>query len=130
MLAWKVAGAAVFGAFVLSGPLQHVGLIPVTAVGDASKAALKMARDTVIGPAWGHCHAGGGNVSNPGGGNPFVPGGGNGGNGGGGNGGGGNPPTRGNNGVGNGIDPQPPGNPPINDGPGTGPGNPGNRGGA
>jgi hypothetical protein len=36
-----VAGA--FGAFLVSGPLQHVGALPQTAFGDASKATIKMA---------------------------------------------------------------------------------------
>jgi hypothetical protein len=35
-----VAGAA-FGAFALSGPLQHYGVLPQTAVGDASKVMIK-----------------------------------------------------------------------------------------
>lgn len=36
---WVLAG--VVGAFGAAGPLQHVGAIPQTAVGDASKAAIK-----------------------------------------------------------------------------------------
>lgn len=36
---WVLAGAV--GAFVAAGPLQHVGAIPQTAIGDASKAAIK-----------------------------------------------------------------------------------------
>ena len=41
---WKlvVAGAA-FGAFAVTGPLQHFGVVPQTAVGDASKAMIKTA---------------------------------------------------------------------------------------
>jgi hypothetical protein len=39
----KFVAAAAFGAFVVSGPLQHLGVLPQTAVGDASKAAIKLA---------------------------------------------------------------------------------------
>lgn len=39
MKVWVLAG--VVGAFAAAGPLQHVGAIPQTAVGDASKAAIK-----------------------------------------------------------------------------------------
>jgi hypothetical protein len=71
MLKWKLAGAAVLGAFVLAGPLQHVGAIPQTAVGDASKSTLKAARDFVIGPAFAACvgDVGGGGGIKPGKGN-------------------------------------------------------------
>lgn len=62
-------------------------MIPQTVVGDASKSMLKMARDTVIAPAWGSCHGGGGGHVGGGGG---TPGGGSGGN------------NQGNNGFGNG----------------------------
>jgi hypothetical protein len=37
------AGAAVFGAFLASGPLQHLGVLPETAIGDASNALIKAA---------------------------------------------------------------------------------------
>ena len=40
MKAKLIAASAVFGAFVASGPLQHFGVIPQTALGDASKAAI------------------------------------------------------------------------------------------
>jgi len=39
----KILAAAAFGAFVVSGPLQHVGVLPQTAIGDASKATIKAA---------------------------------------------------------------------------------------
>ena len=40
MSKWKPAALFVF-AFAASGPLQHVGAIPQTAIGDASKVAIK-----------------------------------------------------------------------------------------
>ncbi|OGA22527.1 MAG: hypothetical protein A3I01_17770 [Betaproteobacteria bacterium RIFCSPLOWO2_02_FULL_65_24] len=55
MLKLKVIAIAGFGAFVLSGPLQHVGALPQTAVGDASKAVLKTARNFVIPEAFAAC---------------------------------------------------------------------------
>lgn len=39
----KILAAAAFGAFVVSGPLQHVGALPQTVIGDASKATIKAA---------------------------------------------------------------------------------------
>lgn len=33
-----LAVSVAFGAFVVSGPLQHIGVLPETVVGDASKA--------------------------------------------------------------------------------------------
>jgi hypothetical protein len=69
----KLAGFAAFGAFLLSGPLQHVGAVPDTVVGDASKAVLKAARDAVIGPAWAACGPQGNNGFGNGGGDG-VPG--------------------------------------------------------
>lgn len=55
-----VAVSAVFGAFVISGPLQHIGVLPHTAVGDASKAALKAALNITSAPAFASCGGGGG----------------------------------------------------------------------
>ncbi|HJS77501.1 MAG TPA: hypothetical protein VJ778_08835 [Burkholderiales bacterium] len=49
-----VAGAA-FGAFALAGPLQHIGLLPQTAVGDASKAMIKTALNMTSKPALARC---------------------------------------------------------------------------
>ena len=54
---------AVFGAFVVSGPLQYVGVLPQTVVGDASKAMIKAALDMSSEPAFGSC----GGVSHGGG---------------------------------------------------------------
>jgi hypothetical protein len=49
-----VAGAA-FGAFALSGPLQHYGVLPQTAIGDASKAMIKTGLNMTAKPAFAHC---------------------------------------------------------------------------
>jgi hypothetical protein len=59
-----LAGAVAMGAFGMMGPLQHVGAIPQTSVGDASKAVLKLARNSVISPAFAACGPGGGNGNN------------------------------------------------------------------
>jgi hypothetical protein len=48
-----VAGVA-FGAFALSGPLQHYGVLPQTSVGDASKAMIKAALN-MTSPAYARC---------------------------------------------------------------------------
>jgi hypothetical protein len=37
----RVLALSAFGAFVISGPMQHIGAIPQTFIGDASKAAIK-----------------------------------------------------------------------------------------
>lgn len=44
-----------FGAFVLSGPLQHVGALPQTAFGDASKAAIKSVLNLGASEAFAGC---------------------------------------------------------------------------
>jgi hypothetical protein len=49
-----VAGVA-FGAFAVTGPLQHIGLLPQTAVGDASKAMIKTALNMTSKPALARC---------------------------------------------------------------------------
>ncbi len=70
-----LAASAVLGAFVASGPLQHFGVLPQTAVGDASKAAIKYAFDMSSEPAFASC--GGGSHANNGfgnGGHDGVPG--------------------------------------------------------
>jgi len=54
-----LAAGALFGAFVASGPLQHLGVLPRTAIGDASKAAIKIVLNASSTPAFGSC--GGGN---------------------------------------------------------------------
>ena len=64
-LAMAVAGAA-FGAFAVSGPLQHFGVLPQTAVGDASKAMIKSALNMSAKPAIGACDNGWGNGPNDG----------------------------------------------------------------
>lgn len=54
-----LAAGAAFGAFVLSGPLQHVGVLPQTGVGDASKAMIKAALDISSEAAFASCGGGG-----------------------------------------------------------------------
>lgn len=54
-----LAVGAVLGAFVLSGPLQHVGAVPATVVGDASKAVIKAALNIGAEPAFASCGGGG-----------------------------------------------------------------------
>jgi hypothetical protein len=58
VLKFVVAGA--FGAFVVAGPLQHVGVLPQTAIGDASKAAIKTVLNVGVKEAIGQCGGGGG----------------------------------------------------------------------
>ena len=58
-----LAVSAVFGAFVMSGPLQHFGVLPQTAVGDASKAVIKAALNISSEPAFASCGGGGGRAS-------------------------------------------------------------------
>lgn len=55
MRAKLLALGAVFGAFVVSGPLQHVGVLPQTVVGDASKAMIKAVLDMGSQPAFASC---------------------------------------------------------------------------
>ena len=59
--------AAAFGAFLVSGPLQHVGVLPKTLVGDASNTVIKMALDFNATEAFGQCgpSGGGGGGSHP-----------------------------------------------------------------
>ncbi len=55
-----VAGAfAAFG-FAVAGPLQHLGVLPETALGNASKAAIKTALNIGVKEAIGQCGGGGG----------------------------------------------------------------------
>lgn len=49
-----VGAFAAFG-FAVAGPLQHVGLLPETTVGNASKAAIKSALNLGVSEAWGRC---------------------------------------------------------------------------
>jgi hypothetical protein len=71
-----VVVGAVFSAFMVSGPLQYLGVLPRTAVGDASKAVIKAALDLNSAPAFASC--GGGDHSVGGGNNGFGNGGGDG----------------------------------------------------
>lgn len=57
MLKYIVGGA--FLAFVASGPLQHVGALPQTAVGDLSKQAIKLALGLGASDAYAKCGSGG-----------------------------------------------------------------------
>ena len=58
----KLVAASAFAAlgFVVSGPLQHLGALPETAVGNASKAAIKTVLNIGVQEAWGSCGGGGG----------------------------------------------------------------------
>jgi hypothetical protein len=68
-----VAGVA-FGAFAVTGPLQHIGLLPQTAVGDASKAMIKTALNMTSKPAFARCGGPQGNNGFGNGGGDLVPG--------------------------------------------------------
>lgn len=50
-----IAGGAALGAFAIIGPLQHFGMLPQTAIGDASKAMIKTALGMTSKPAFGAC---------------------------------------------------------------------------
>jgi hypothetical protein len=50
-----LAVTAALGAFVASGPLQHIGVLPQTVVGDASKALIKAALNRGATPAFASC---------------------------------------------------------------------------
>ena len=47
----KLLAVTAFSAFAASGPVQHAGLLPVTALGTASMAAIEMALDLTVGEA-------------------------------------------------------------------------------
>lgn len=53
----KLVAAGAFAAFgfAVAGPLQHVGVLPETTVGNASKAAIKSALNLGVSEAWGRC---------------------------------------------------------------------------
>ena len=74
----KMAIASAVGAFafLVAGPLQHVGVLPQTIVGDASKIAIKKMLNVSTEEAWA-C-PGGGNGRGPQGNNGFGNGGGDG----------------------------------------------------
>jgi len=55
---------AALGAFALAGPLQHVGVLPQTELGDASKSMIKAALNLSAKPAYGRCDNGWGNGEN------------------------------------------------------------------
>lgn len=42
---YRIAAVALVAAFGAAGPLQHIGAVPETVVGDASKSAIKWALD-------------------------------------------------------------------------------------
>ena len=68
----RIVVLSVFGAFVISGPLQHIGAIPQTFVGDASKAAIKSVMN--VGVKEAHACFGKGKIKgNNGWGNGFDP---------------------------------------------------------
>ena len=56
---WKFIVGGAFLAFVASGPLQHVGALPQTAVGDLSKQAIKLALGLGASDAYAKCGPGG-----------------------------------------------------------------------
>lgn len=56
----KLVVAGALGAFVVAGPLQHVGVLPQTAIGDASKVAIKTVLNVGVKEAIGSCGGGGG----------------------------------------------------------------------
>jgi hypothetical protein len=55
-----LAVGAALGAFALSGPMQHIGVLPQTVIGDASKAAIKSVLNLGAAPAIAACPGGGG----------------------------------------------------------------------
>ena len=99
MLKYMVAGAV--AAFVVSGPLQHVGALPQTVVGDLSKQAIKSVLGMTAKDAFAGCKGNGGFGGGNGGGRDFGSNHGNGNNGNHGNGNNGNH-GNGNNGNGKG----------------------------
>ena len=101
----RIIALSAFGAFIVSGPLQYAGVLPQTAMGDASKAVIKAALNTGAQEAFASC---GGGTGGGGGGGGGVGGGG------GGSVGGGGP--QGNNGFGNGGGDGVPGNSGFPDG--------------
>lgn len=53
-----VAGALGAVAFLAAGPLQHIGAVPETALGNASKSTIKAALNIGVKEAWGRCGGG------------------------------------------------------------------------
>jgi hypothetical protein len=56
---WKFVVGGAFLAFAASGPLQHVGALPQTAVGDLSKQAIKTVLGLAAKDAYAKCGGGG-----------------------------------------------------------------------
>ena len=56
----KLLAASALGAFVISGPMQVAGVLPVTAFGTASLSAIELALDLAVGEA-SACGNGNGN---------------------------------------------------------------------
>jgi hypothetical protein len=70
-----LAVSAAFGAFAAAGPLQHVGALPETMAGNASKALIKAALNFGTTEAFASCHGRGqGNNGFGNGGGDGVPG--------------------------------------------------------
>ena len=57
---WKFVVGGAIVAFAASGPLQHVGALPKTAVGDLSKQAIKQVLGHTVKDAHARCKPGGG----------------------------------------------------------------------
>lgn len=64
----RLLAVSAFAAFVVSGPLQHAGVLPKTVIGDASKSAIKMVLNRTVENAYA-CRGGGGFKGNNGFGN-------------------------------------------------------------
>ena len=54
----KIIAVGAIGAFVVSGPLQHLGVLPETPLGDASKSVIKMVLNGTVHDAFGRCRGG------------------------------------------------------------------------
>lgn len=59
---FKYLAAGAFAAFVVSGPLQHVGVLPETVVGDLSKQSIKLVLGRTVKDAYGRCGGGGNRI--------------------------------------------------------------------
>ena len=54
----KALAIGTVAVFVVSGPLQHIGVLPETTVGDASKSFIKMVLNHSAAPAFAACGGG------------------------------------------------------------------------
>ena len=54
----KLVAVGALGAFVVAGPLQHVGVLPQTAIGDASNTVIKTVLNVGVKEAIGRCGGG------------------------------------------------------------------------